>query len=206
MTEKTLEAVLPEDETKQPGTQEEVPSKEEEESDDGIDIPDDDSDEEDGGEKKPFKDRKERAEFFKQKQTAGKENENAALTKADLYKMNEKRAIRLATTPTDTDSAEVKAIKADLNAHWGDVVAFFNKSTDRSDPENIIEALYDAHHVWRRRNPKPADNDDTDSKARRALMREQGVRGSSSKGSDVQKKSVLGTTSKGMDDWYPKKD
>jgi hypothetical protein len=206
MTEKTLEAVLPEDETKPTGTQEEVPSQDEEESDEGIDIPDDDSDNEDGAERKPFKDRKERAEFFKQKQTAEKKDDKAALTKGDLFKINEKRAIRLATTPSDADSAEIKAIKADLNANWSDVIAFFNKNTDRSDPENIIEALYDAHTVWRRRNPKQTEVDDTDTKARKALMREQGVRGSSSKGSDAPKKTVLGSPSRGMDDWYPKKD
>lgn len=207
MSEKTLEPVQPEDETKPTGDQEDVPSQEDEESADDIDELDDDEsqdgDEEDEGGKKPFKTRKERAAYFKKKQQEEKP-EGDVLKRSEFYQANEKKAIRLATEPQKDDDDSLVVLKSEINDNWKEIVPFFNRSTDRSDPETIEQAIYDAHAAWRRRNPKSAE--DTDTAARRKLSREQGVKGSSAKGAEATKKSILGKPSKGMDDWYPGED
>lgn len=205
MTEKTLDPVLPEDETKQTGDQEDVPSQEDDELFDDTDSEGEESKDdwdEDGGEKK-FKTRKERAKFFKKKQSEAKPAGDV-LKRSEFYQANEKKAIRLATEPQKDDDSGIAAIKQDISDNWKNIIPFFNRSTDRSDPEVIEQAIYDAHAAWRRRNPKPEE--DADTAARKKLMREQGVRGSSAKGTETKKKSVLGKPSRGMDDWYPSED
>lgn len=206
MTEKTLDSVQSEDETKQTDDQEEVPSQEDEESVEDIDDDSEDGDEDnESGEeskgKKPFKNRKERAKFFKKRDTGGKDED--VLKRSEFYKANENKAIRTTTTPADDDPDDVRALKEEINEHWVEIVKHFNPKTDRSDPEEIAEAIYDAHAAWSRRNKPASKKEDTDSKARAALMRDQGTRGSQSKGTEKVKKTILRNSSKGMDDWYP---
>jgi len=201
-TEKTLEPVQSEDETKPTGNQQEAPSQDDE-IDTKVDLEEDESDEEDG-DKKPFKDRKERADFFKKKQAQDKDSD--VLKKSDLFKINEKRAIKLATEPHADDSGDIAALKQEINEHWSDIVRFFNPKTDRSEPDSILEGIMDAHAVWRRRTPKQGEKNSTDTDARAKLMREAGAKGSTGKGMSKEKKTILGRPSAGMDSWYPKED
>ena len=201
--EKTLESVLPpEDEKKETVDQAEVPSHEDEEL---VDDTSSDSDDEDVSERKPFKTRAERAAFFKQKQS--EKSRDDVLTKSDLYKMNERVAIRDITTPGDNDPAELKELKSEINDNWDAIVPHFNPSIDRSDVVAIREGIIDAYTVWKRHTggaPKQK-SDDTDIKARAALMADSGVPASTGKGAAQERKSILGKQSKGMEDWYPAK-
>lgn len=206
MSTKTLDPVQPEDETKPTGDQDTVLLDDDEESTEDISEEDDDSTEndDDEGEEdgKKFKTRKERAEFFKRKkQEESKKGDGDVLKRSEFYKTNETKAIRLATTPSNDDDQHSVEMKQDIDANWKDIVPFFNRSTDRSDPEVIEQAIYDAHAAWRRRNPKPLEDKDTASRKR--LMRDEGIKGSSAKGASAEKKSILGKPSKGMSDWYP---
>lgn len=204
MSIKTLDSVQPEDETKQTGEQDSVPSEDDEELTEDLSEDDDESTEEDDEEVdgKKFKTRKERAEFFKRKQQEkDKKGDGDVLKRSEFYKANEQKAIRLATEPSKDDDQHTTEVKKEISDNWKNIVPFFNRSTDRSDPEVIEQAIYDAHAAWRRRNPKPVE--DKDTAARKTLARDQGVRGSSAKGAQTEKKSILGGVSKGMDNWYP---
>jgi len=206
MSEKTLESVESEDETTTPDTQEEIPSQEDESDETDEESTDDLDDGEEEADKKPFKNRKERADFFKKKDKGSTKDDSDVLRKSDLFKINEKKAVRLATEISQDDPEDTQSLKKEINDNWESIVAYFNPKTDRSDPEVIAEAIIDAHTVWKRRNPQSDKGSDKDGAARAALAREQGTKGSSGKGTPERKKTILGNSSKGMDDWYPSED
>lgn len=75
------------------------------------------------------------------------------VTKAEFYKQNEAKAIQ---------SARANPEIAD---NWKDIIAFFPANADRSTPEAVEQAIYDAHALWKRRQ-EPKESEDTTVKAR----------------------------------------
>jgi len=208
MSEKTLEeTVQPEDETKDTGTQSDDASTEEDDEESTEDFPEstegDENDDEGGeGEKKRFKDRKERAEFFKKKQQEEKGGDDDVVRKSDLYKQNEKTAIRNLTEAVDDDDHDTRAYKEYVNDNWQDIVPLVNlRSIDKTDVASYEKAIRRAVLIHKSENPDAGDS--TDIEARKRIMADGGVRGSSGKGTAPQKKTILGNTAKGMSDWYP---
>lgn len=74
------------------------------------------------------------------------------VTRADQRKRDEKTAIKIATTPADNDPEEVQAVKAEIDAHFDDIKAFYKPPAADATPDEIAEAIMDAHAAWARRN------------------------------------------------------
>lgn len=129
-------------------------------------------------------------------------NDNASefVTKKDLYKTNEKAAIKSATTISKDDSDEVKAIKADLDSHWDEIKGFYTGQSGKESPEDIVEDLMDAHAVWLRRN-KGKKNDGEDKDAKANLATDRGVRGGGKDSSYQARKRILPKYTK-PSEWY----
>lgn len=211
---KSIEYVESEDDTKDTDTQTAVPEDDEEQVDDidesksekGAEDEEEDDSEDKG--KKTFKSREERAEFFKNKKkkvTEQKDDSGDALTKADLYKMNEKKAISDLTEVSEGDSPELRQYKTFVNDRWDDVVQHINMRTvNKLDVESYKKAIRRAVIIVKSEDPESEDTADTD--ARKTIMKDGGAKGSSPHGSPKKKTTILGATSKGMDDWFPKKD
>jgi len=206
--EKTLESVESGDEKKETD-ESEVHSQEETEEEQVEETVEETGKEEEEKEEpekeKTFKTREERAEFFKKKQKEESKKDDDVVTKSDLYKINERKAIKDMTTPLESDTDEMKDLKSFINNHWSDLVPYYNTSIDSSDVDAIKEGILDATAVLQRRTGTTVSAN-IDTEARSSLMTDGGTKGSSGKGAPAEKKSVLGTPSKGMDDWYPSKD
>ncbi len=64
------------------------------------------------------------------------------VTKEDLYKANERKAIRIATTANP-----------DVKANWDKILPFYAPRYGRETPEDIAEAINDAYVLYRTKNP-----------------------------------------------------
>lgn len=211
---KSIEYVEPEDDTKD-GTQEDISTEDEEqvddidetESKDDVDSEDEEVDDEKDSGKKTFKTREERAEFFKnkKKKVIEKDKSDDVLTKADLYKMNEARAIKNLTEISPDDSPDVRQYKTFVDERWNDIVPHINMRTvNKLDVESYEKAIRRAVIIVKSEDPEEEDTTDVDTRKR--IMQDVGVKGSSGKGTPAKKTTILGNTGKGMDDWFPKKD
>lgn len=209
---KSIEYVEPEDDTKD-GTQEDISTEDEEQVDDidetesKDDVDSEDEEENDEKPKKVFKTRKERAEFFKNKKekVIEKSKDSDALTKADLYKMNEARAIKNLTEINSNDSPDVQQYKSFVDERWNDIVPHINMRTvNKLDVESYEKAIRRAVIIVKSEDPE--EEDTTDADTRKRIMQDGGTKGTSGNGTPAKKTSILGNTGKGMDDWFPKKD
>lgn len=120
--------------------------------------------------------------------------------KEDVYKTNEKTAIKRATTISKDDPDEVKAIKKDLDEHWEEIKNFYTGQSGKESPEDIEEDLFDAHAVWLRRN-KGKTNDGEDKKAKADLSQDRGTRGGGKDSSYQNRKRILPKFTKPTE-WY----
>lgn len=73
--------------------------------------------------------------------------------KSDLELVNQKKAIRLATTASETDSDEVKALKADMLENWDHVRSFYTPRRGKDTPEDVFEDIKDAYVLFSTRRP-----------------------------------------------------
>ena len=89
------------------------------------------------------------------------------LTKKDFERSNQKKAIRIATTPSDTDDEATQAAKEEIEANWDQVRIHYSGRRGKDTPEDIVEDLLDAHAVWKRKNGSKAADPQGD--ATRAL-------------------------------------
>lgn len=211
---------IPSEDIKETDNQEEVPVDEDEEEVDDIDeseeesTPDESEDDDDSGEegtddddgaKKPFKNRKERAEFFKKKNKdkSDKDSDKDVLTKSDFYKMNERKAIDNLTEVSESDSDEDREFKGFVTKRWNDIVPHINlRNVDKSNAKSYEQAIKRAILIVKSEDPE--DEDATDVDARKKIMSDSRVKGKTGKGTPQKKKSILGSTDKGMDHWYSK--
>lgn len=78
------------------------------------------------------------------------------LTRDEFYATNRKQAITLISQISDNDP--LAETKRDLNDNWDDIVKYYVVRNGQETPENILEDIYDAHLVWKRRQPGGADD------------------------------------------------
>lgn len=122
-----------------------------------------------------------------QSQTEAQPVRNEFVTKAEFYKANETKAIQ-----------EVQAENPEFKEHWKDIVGYFPNNADRSTPETVKEALYDAHALWKRRQAS-SETQDTSVKAK--LASSTGKGGSSPNATPEQRKKILQKPAS-IDEWY----
>lgn len=118
--------------------------------------------------------------------------------KSDFYKDNEKKAIKQATTPLDSDNDELKTIKIEIDENWDKIIPHYNKSTSKEDVDAQVEAILDAHSAWKRRNPQSTDEE---AEAKAEISQSAGTGGKSPKDTPSKKKSIL-PKDDGMKEWY----
>jgi hypothetical protein len=151
-----------------------------------------------------------RGEYFKLKQQAKTTEPQAEpkeavkatdpVTHEDLYKMNERMAVRIATTPQDNDPEDVAAIKAEINDNYEEVTKFYTAKSGKNTPEDIVEDLFDAHAAWKRRNA--GKGTDASKRAVSEALREGGVRGSSPSADTKAKTTKFDRPKEGLKNWY----
>ena len=80
------------------------------------------------------------------------------LSRKEFERSNQKTAIKTATTILDTDDEETQAMKKDIDEHFDSIKVHYTGRRGKVSPEDILEDLFDAHAIWKRRNGgKPAD-------------------------------------------------
>lgn len=75
------------------------------------------------------------------------------ITRSDFELANQKKAVRLITSLSATDSAESKERKADILANLESVKQFYSPHRGKDTPEDIAEDLDDAYTLFRKRSP-----------------------------------------------------
>lgn len=73
------------------------------------------------------------------------------LTKGDFYRANEKQAIQLATTVSESDSEDSAELKKEIADNWDKIRVFYSGTSGRETVKDIHEDILDAHLVWKRR-------------------------------------------------------
>lgn len=106
-----------------------------------------------------------RAKKSKTEQLAPKSEEpvkpssDGFMRKSDFELANQKKAIKMATIISDTDSDEVKKMKADILENFDHVKQFYTPRRGKDTPEDIFEDIRDAHLLSQSRRtptkPKP---------------------------------------------------
>ncbi len=121
------------------------------------------------------------------------------MTKADFQKANQKKAIRLATEVSSTDSEEVKKMKEDILENFEHVKTFYTPRRGKDTPEDIYEDLKDAHTLSLARRPATKTKPDTT-----VLVATQ-IQGTGEARTDTVKKDPPGyKTPVQPSDWYKK--
>lgn len=124
------------------------------------------------------------------------------ITRDEFYATNRTKAIEILTTVNESDP--LADIKKDLNENWSDIMTYYVARNGQETTEKILEDVYDAHLVWKRR--QPASSDDS------ARLLQATVVAQPTGGRTVVKKEAPDTgglnfnTGTAVDSWYPKKD
>jgi hypothetical protein len=117
---------------------------------------------------------------------------DAPLTRGELYKANESKAVAEACKDKD------------INDNWQEVIKYYHAPADRSNPDNIVEAIKDAHILFRAKNPIQDDGEDANAAAKLAADSGKPVGGSNSGTKKVPDKPGFFPKKVSAKDWYPK--
>lgn len=133
---------------------------------------------------------------------------DAPMTVGDFEKVNQKNAIREATTPRAEDSPEIAAIKKEIDENWDGVRTFYANRRGKATVADIVEDILDAHAAWKRKN---GSSEGTDGTATAAELARTGRPRSGSgpvKPAPPSKATQDPRFSKpgGPEKWYPKKE
>ena len=80
--------------------------------------------------------------------------------KSDFQLSNQKKAIRLATLPSENDSEKVQTQKADILENWEGVSKNYTSRRGKDTPEDILEDIKDAYTVFNNRRPQVEEKED----------------------------------------------
>lgn len=78
------------------------------------------------------------------------------ITRDEFYATNRTKAIETLTNVSENDP--LADVKKDLNENWNDVMTFYVARNGQDTTEKIIEDVFDAYTVWKRRQNPVADD------------------------------------------------
>ena len=78
------------------------------------------------------------------------------ITREEFYATNRTKAIETLTNISENDP--LADVKKDLNDNWSDVMAFYVPRNGQDTTEKIVEDVFDAYTVWKRRQNPTADD------------------------------------------------
>jgi len=120
-----------------------------------------------------------------------KSGDDAPITRGDLNKANEKKAI-------------VEACKDEaVDKNWAEIVKFYTPRRGKDSPEAIVADIQDAKTLWEK-NAKPKDGDDKgeDKKSTADLAADKGKpAGKTGEGKPQERKSILSKKTP-VQEWY----
>jgi len=130
-----------------------------------------------------------KAKASQKKPAESKESE--FVTKADLQKDLEKRAIK-----------EVLADNPEMDTDWNKFVSYIPKVAKSDDKATIMKKIK-AGYVGYQSTLDQSDEDVEDKTAKATLSKTTGTGGKSPKPAGTKKKHILNTKGGGMESWYP---
>lgn len=83
-------------------------------------------------------------------------NATPYITRDEFYATNRTKAIETLTNFSDNDP--LADVKKDLNDNWSDVMSFYVARNGQDKTESIVEDVFDAYTVWKRRQNPVADD------------------------------------------------
>ena len=120
------------------------------------------------------------------------------VTKEELYKREEKQAVRNVTIIAETDNEDIKEQKAEIKENWDAIMRHFHVD-DRSDADVVEEGIYDAYAVWKRRG----GNTKGDTSVAAKLSMSTG-KGGTGKTKEVPTEMTFFKKQQPPEEWYPK--
>lgn len=134
-----------------------------------------------------------------------KEEKGDFLKKSDFELVNQKKAVKMATIASDTDSEEIKTKKADILENFDEIKQYYTPRRGKTTPEDVLEDIEDAYAVFNLRRPKKTENIEGDIKT---LTETKVSTGTAT--APIQQKSTIKeppgfNLPKQPQDWYPKK-
>lgn len=131
------------------------------------------------------------------------------VTRTDLQKAEEKKAIKMATGKAkvdpesfDLEPDELATIQSEIDANFDEIKNFYKPLPADATADEILQGLIDAHSVWVRRTKKGGN---TDKKARADLGASKGTAGKPASKSPSTERKLPWPKKGGMETWFPKK-
>lgn len=78
------------------------------------------------------------------------------ITRDEFYATNRSKAIETLTNFSDNDP--LVEVKKELNDNWSEVMAYYVSRNGQDSTESIVEDVFDAYTVWKRRQSPVADD------------------------------------------------
>ena len=122
------------------------------------------------------------------------------VTREELYKREEKQAVRNVTVSLMSDTDDIKVEKAEIKENWDSIMGHF-RVDDRSDASAIEEGIYDAYTIWKRRGGIVKKGD---TAINADLSTSRGKGGTSPQTTPSETKTFF-PKSQSFDEWFPKK-
>ena len=121
------------------------------------------------------------------------------VTREELYKREERQAVKNATTALESDPDDFKSQKAEIKENWNEIMKYF-RVDNRSDADVIEEGIYDAFAVWKRRTNGVVKSD---TAIAANLSTSTGKGGASP--NQVPAHRTFFPKPQSVEEWYPKK-
>ncbi len=124
------------------------------------------------------------------KQQPASGGDDAPVTRGDLNKVNEKKAIAEACKDDTTDK------------NWDDIVKFYTPRRGKESPEAILADIEDAKTLWEKNSKSKSTENAEDKNAAADLASDKGKpAGKTGEGKPQERKSIL-TKKTPVQDWY----
>lgn len=129
-------------------------------------------------------------------------NDSPYITREEIYENNRKQALDELSNISENDP--LADIKREIDENWADIISYYTPRNGQKTADDILEDIYDAHLVWKRR----VGNTSTDDSARnlQATVVTQpvgGVKSDTKKTNSFDERFKKGTPTS---EWYKKKD
>jgi hypothetical protein len=123
------------------------------------------------------------------------------ITREEVYENNRKAALdELSNIPDNDPLAE---IKREIDDNWSEVISYYSPRNGQKTTEDILEDIYDAHLVWKRRTGGRSSDDSARNLQKTVVTQ---PTGSSTDNKKEPEKSTFFKKGTPPSEWYKKKD